>query len=179
MDVSRRTMLQLAGVALLPADAWTTEAHRRVNAAPPNFLRADERAIIAAIADAIIPRTDTPGALDVAAPAFVELIVAEWVSDADREAFRRGIVELDAHAVATHGASWPALTLEQRMAEIAWAEESASTPTLGQRAFRRLKGWTVHGWMSSRRVQREVLKTDIVPGRFDGCAPVARAGGED
>jgi hypothetical protein len=35
----------------------------------------------------------------------------------------------------------------------------------------------VHGYFTSERVQKEVLKTVIMPGRFDGNAPMKRASG--
>jgi hypothetical protein len=31
---------------------------------------------------------------------------------------------------------------------------------------------TVYGYFTSRQVQQDVLKTVVVPGRFDGCLPV-------
>ena len=187
MPLSRRTLLQAVGLAALPqiaragspSAAWSAAAHRRL-ADAPRILAADERATIAAVADAILPRTDTPGALDVDVPAFIELLLAEWLAPADRDALRTGIADLDAHAVATHAAAWPALSAEQRSAEIAWGEERATPLADGQRAFRRLKGWIVHGWFTSERVHREVLRTNIVPGSYSGCTPVPGAtGGAD
>lgn len=178
MTVSRRTLLQLAGLAALPrsargqlpSTAWSLAAHRR-QGVTPRLLTPDERATIAAIADAILPRTDTPGALDVGVPDFVELLLAEWAAPNDRDRVRQGLAELDAHARATQGATWAALSETQRMAEIAWAEEPDGGSE-AQRAFRRLKGWIVRGWITSERVQRDVLKTRVVPGEYLGCAPV-------
>jgi hypothetical protein len=45
------------------------------------------------------------------------------------------------------------------------------------RAWSRLKGLVVHGYFTSERVQKDVLKTVIMPGRFDGNAPMKTAGG--
>ena len=39
-------------------------------------------------------------------------------------------------------------------------------------SFGTLKWLTTYGYFTSERVQREVLKTVILPGRFDGCVPV-------
>ncbi|MBK7906165.1 MAG: hypothetical protein IPJ78_06305 [Gemmatimonadetes bacterium] len=76
-SLSRRALLQLAGLAALPslaradqaADGWEDLVHERAHerahdagrSAPPVPLRADERATISAIADGLLPRTDTPG----------------------------------------------------------------------------------------------------------------------
>ena len=187
MALSRRTLFALAGTAALPRllhaelpDAeWSAAAHARLGAARAQASRlgADERATIAAVADAILPRTDTPGALDVQVPQFIDLLIAEWLPEAEREGLRRGIAELEAHAVTTHGAGWAALREPQRQQEIAWGESREGTPSEGQRAFRRLKGWTVHGWMTSERVRREVFRVRVVPGEYRGCAPLSA--GED
>lgn len=186
MSVSRRTLLQLAGIAALPRGAsaglpsleWTAAAQARL-ADAPRTLSPQQRATLSAIADAILPRTDTPGALDVGTVDFIELMLAEWATPDERAATQRGLDELEAAARARHGRDWASLDATQRSAEIAWGEERGGS-TDGQRAFRRLKSWTVHGWMTSERVQREVLRTRIVPGEYDGCAPVALpAGGNE
>ena len=51
----------------------------------------DERsALVASLADAIIPRTDTPSATDVNVTAFIDVIVAEYYGDEERTAFLAG-----------------------------------------------------------------------------------------
>ena len=48
------------------------------------------------------------------------------------------------------------------------------------RGYSRVKGLVIHGYFTSERVQRDVLKTEIMPGRFDGAADMpARNGGRD
>ena len=179
MTLTRRSLLQAAGLVALPAlsqadtpsDAWTRDAHRRLQTPHAPRLDPEDRVIIAAIADAIIPRTESPGALDVGAVDFVELIVAEWLPESEADTFLVGLAALDARAATVHGAPWARLTAAQQQAEIAWAEDTTGSPTPGARAFRRLKGWVVHGWMSSERVQRDVLRVEIEPGDYSGCAP--------
>ncbi|MBX3175345.1 MAG: gluconate 2-dehydrogenase subunit 3 family protein [Gemmatimonadaceae bacterium] len=189
MSLSRRSLLAIAGVAALPRAAraelpsaeWTRAALARgaeVGPSGQGVLSADERATIAAIADAILPRTETPGALDVQVPAFIEILAAEWLTDEERSDLHVGIVELDRRANSTHGAAWPALTLAQQQSEIAWAESRVGTASLGQRAFRRLKSWTVHGWVTSERVQREVFRSQLFHQAYYGCAPVAQSEGD-
>jgi gluconate 2-dehydrogenase gamma chain len=194
MPLSRRTLLQAAGIVALPRAAtaataatpdaaWTARAHERIaHSSAHSSARAladDERVVLSAVADALLPRTETPGALDVGVPAFVELLIGEWASDDDRRLMRDGLRDLEAHAVATQGRGWATLDAAQREAEIAWGERSDPEPRRGQRAFRRLKGWITHGWLTSERVQKDVLRVNIVPGAYDGCAPRQPVGGRD
>jgi gluconate 2-dehydrogenase gamma chain len=153
---------------------------RSASSAPPALFRADERALVSAIADAVLPRTDTPGALDVNVPAFVEVLVSDWMTDAERAGFREGLAALDAHALATE---------RERVARSLPRRAVARTrlgrgrhrhgPVPAQRAFRRLKGFVLHGYLTSARVQREVFRSEIAPGRYLGCVAISDAGDDD
>ena len=182
--LSRRTLLQLGGLGAFPALArvdaapedWDRFLHQQAAQRPPVLFREDERALVAAMVDAIIPRTDTPGALDVAVPAFVELIAAEWMTETERAEFREGLAALEAHAVERYGRRWPALDAAQRMAELDWAALPDEPDLPARRAYRRLRGHALHGYLTSERVQRQVLKVNITPGRYRGDVPVTTGG---
>lgn len=188
MSLSRRALLQLAGLAALPtlaradsvAEGWEELVHERARHAPPSPLRDDERALISAIADGIVPRTDTPGALDVGAVGFVEVIVAEWMTEAELIEFRGGLAAIDRHAVSAHGRSWPALDHAAREVEFSFLEDTADPAREERRAYRRLRGHVLHGYLTSERVRREVLRVSITPGHYRGDVPVVAArGGRD
>ncbi|HRN53297.1 MAG TPA: gluconate 2-dehydrogenase subunit 3 family protein, partial [Gemmatimonadaceae bacterium] len=120
MPISRRDLLRVAAVVAAPAalptalragipDAeWTADALTRL-AERPRILAADERATISAIADAIIPRSETPGALEIGATDFIELLLAEWLPESEAISFREGVAALDARVRELYGAAWPAL----------------------------------------------------------------------
>jgi hypothetical protein len=52
-------------------------------------------ATVTAIAELIIPQTDTPGAKAVRVNQFIDVILAEWYSDEDRAKFLAGLVDVD------------------------------------------------------------------------------------
>lgn len=178
--LSRRALLQLAGLAALPSlaradaapDDWDADLHAQAAQRPATLFRADERALVAAMADAILPRTDTPGALDVGVPAFIEFITAEWMTEAERTEFRAGLAALEAHASAGYGRTWPALDPVQRMGELDWAALPIEPDHPARRAYRRLRGHALHGYLTSERVRREVLKVNMTPGHYRGDVPV-------
>jgi hypothetical protein len=41
------------------------------------------------------------------------------------------------------------------------------------RTYWRLKGLVVHGYFTSERVSKDVLHVEVMPGRFEGSAPLA------
>jgi hypothetical protein len=151
--MDRRSLLKsfaaAGAVALLPGDA-AFAAWARVASGVGGGLTAAQLARIGAIADAILPRTDTPSATDVGVPAFVDVIVSENYSDADRAAFAANLEAIDPNALDTI--------------------EGADPRTEPQRTYWRLKGLVIHGYFTSERVMKDVLHYEVMPGRFDGSA---------
>jgi len=180
-EAIRRAAL-LAGVALSPAwlsaiDPAFAEASagkQASQAAPGSRLGAAHAAIAGAVADRILPRTDTPGAADVGVPAFIDLLYGEYMTPAERKTLTDGLDKVEAAAKAAHGGSFTTLAVDRQdtvLRGIARAEEG--TP---QGFFRLIRSATVMGYFTSEQVGRNVLHYDPVPGRYDGCVPIDQVG---
>ena len=97
------TSLILAGSSL-PTGAVTAETvqHQQKLFAlgqnfidqPASFFTPQQRQLVARLVEIIIPRTDTPGALDARADHFIELTVAHYMTEEERKTFVTGLVEL-------------------------------------------------------------------------------------
>ncbi|HEV8409880.1 MAG TPA: gluconate 2-dehydrogenase subunit 3 family protein [Gemmatimonadaceae bacterium] len=180
--MERRDLLRAIGAAaaftMMPRTAQA--AWETVAASPGALPRVitDERAeLIAALADAIIPRTDTPGATDVGVPAFIDVIVAEYYNDDERALFLSGIDLIGARVRRGDATSFAGLSPESQKALLDALDQPVDRQAPDARAWSRLKGLVVHGYFTSERVQKDVLQTVIMPGRFDGNAPMKTAGG--
>ena len=170
-EAIRRAAL-LAGVALSPA--WLTLVDRARPLAQARHLTPAQFALVTAIADRIIPRTDTPGAADVGVPAFVDLLYGEYMTEAERRLLTEGLAAVEAAATGAHGASFPTLTAERQdvlLRRIARAEEAGD-----QGFFALVRSATVLGYFTSEPVGRNVLHYDPVPGRHDACIPIDEVG---
>jgi len=158
--MQRREALRAIGagtaLALFPHEALTAWTRVAAGLRPANGLTAAQLAKIAAIGDAILPRTDSPSASDVRVQDFVNVIVSENYTDTERGAFSSGLDQLDPAAIA----------------QIESAADRRAEP---QRTYWRLKGLIVHGYFTSEPVMKDVLKVEIEPGKFDGAAPLRRA----
>jgi len=65
----------------------------------------------AAVAEQIIPATDTPGAITAGVPRFIELMVKDWFNEAERELFVNGLADLQQRA----GGSFSDLPASQQL----------------------------------------------------------------
>jgi hypothetical protein len=166
--------LALSFVPGFAEQAWSAVAaagHRPTSRA----LGANQAQMIALIADTILPRTDTPGAIDVGVPAWIDLVLADYFSDAHRVAFLADLNAIDQSAVVRSGAHLTALKGAGLLAVIAPLDAATGSPDLtgAQRGYVRLKELVIHGYFTSKPVQQDLLKVVIVPGRFDADVPVA------
>jgi hypothetical protein len=128
-------------------------------------------ALVRAVADTILPRTTSPSATDVGVEHFVNVIVAEYSKDDERTAFLAGLDAIDARAKTESGAPFRDLAPDARGKMIESLERGARNAEPAQ-TYWRLKGLVVHGYFTSEPVMKEVLKVEVMPGRFEGAAPV-------
>jgi hypothetical protein len=178
--MERREVLRAFGataaLSLLPRNAhavWELVAARPAATA----LTPAQLALVNAVGDTILPRTDTPGASDVGVAAWVDVLVAEYYSDEDKATFLAGLDAIDAAAKAAAGSALTDLSVDARDTVITSIEASTDRRSEPARTYWRLKGLVIHGYFTSERVQKDVLKTNIMPGRFVGDAPhVVRSG---
>jgi hypothetical protein len=169
--MDRRTSLLALGAlgahALFPRvlDAWAQA--QAAGSWQPRTLSPAAGAQVAALADAIIPDTDTPGARAAGVHVFIDLLLAECVPADERKAFVDGLAALDASCRQAHGASLEAVTAAQRTALLQRAETEKNP------FVQTLKSLTVLGYGSSRIGASQALAWDAVPGRYRGCVDLA------
>ena len=180
-EAIRRAAL-LAGVVLTPnwlmavdpAFAKAPAGKQARPAAQGPRLTPAHAAIAGAVADRILPRTDTPGAADVGVGAFIDLLYGEFMSPAERQLLTEGLTAVDTAARTAHGGAFNTLTADRQDAllrTIARAEEGKE-----QGFFRLIRSATILGYFTSEQVGRNVLHYDPVPGRYDGCVPIDQVG---
>jgi len=179
----RRDALRFLGAATLAplltplsgSQRWALgrELHRRLAAGQAGqALSATQMAQLRALADAILPRTDTPGGLDVGAPEFVDLLLAEWYPDADRDRLIAGLDALDARCRAAKGKSFAELDGAARAEFLGTVDGVRGEAASPERAYSTVKEQLIFGFLTSKPIAELVRTTPIIPGRFDGCVPL-------
>ena len=166
-----RALASAAALAVVPDK--TVAAWSRVASGIPlqNALSPAHLALVRAIADTIIPRTNTPGATDVGVHKFVDVIVNEYLTDTERIAALAGLDTIDARARTESNVTFAELSNDKRSMMIDGFETGDRGAEPSQ-TYWRIKGLIVHGYFTSERVMRDVLKVNVMPGKFEGAAPV-------
>jgi len=191
--MQRRDLLRAFGaataLAFIPRDAMAVWARVASGVRPAAGLTDAQLTLVGAIADTILPRTESPSATDVAVPAFVDVVVSENYSDTERTAFLAGLETLSTWrpiAVAQQDSSgrpgagrdsrrFTDLSPDDRGSVIDGIERLPRRSDEPARTYWRLKGLVIHGYFTSERVAKDVLHVQVMPGRFDGSMPVTPA----
>ena len=216
-DALRRTAVLLGGAISAPTLAAMLagcDAPRASNDGwTPRALSSDQGELVAAIAEHILPETDTPGARSVGVHRFIDQMLADYYSAGERARFLAGLVDVDARAQRAGATSFVAGSTQQQIAVLTaldraaypqraatgtvggdrdsegGATESATaaqqksdsitiTPATPARPafFRTMKELTLLGYYTSEIGATKELHYLPVPGRFEGCVPIARVG---
>jgi gluconate 2-dehydrogenase gamma chain len=173
----------LSAAAILAVEkgySATTPAGRK-----PAILTPSQVSTVTAIAEIIIPRTDTPGAVDVGVPEFIDLMLKDVYTQQDRDRYLAGLAEFDTAAHTELRKEFSALeathqvALVRRFHDAAVVEEQRLPHP--QQQLRRpfilmTKELTLLGFFTSKTGATQVLQYVAIPGSYHGCLPIARAG---
>jgi len=144
----------------------------------PSILTNDQVAMLAEVAETIIPATDTPGAKAAMVHRYIdEAVKANFTKD-EQERFLAALPLIDAKSQEVGQAKFVDLAAEKRDAVLsAFAKEAAEAEEKDEQLFTVLKDLTVTGYFTSEIGATQALVYDPVPGPYKGCIPVSEVGG--
>ena len=162
-EALKKTALFIGGIAIAP------ELLAQALADPsPTLSRqpADRLALLAEMADTILPDTDTPGAKAAKVHEFIAVVVEDCLSPEQRTAFWSGLQSADQQCVAMHGKSFVDCAPVQRTAFFQKLQADAKTAPkeAGEPFWYQLKNLTLHGYFTSETGATQALHYDPIPG---------------
>jgi hypothetical protein len=194
--MQRRDALRLlVGSAVLPivsrdALALFQEVHEPLPIKPAlQTLNAHQDATVTALAEWIIPQTDTPGARAVRVNEFIDLILTEWCDDPERASFLAGLTSLDTACrdlfakdfvdCSTAQQKQILTSIDEELTEARQAD-AQSPQRRGRRAlppadktfFYTLKQLTLVGYFTSEEGAKQALHYEVIPSQHSECAPL-------
>jgi glucoside 3-dehydrogenase (cytochrome c) hitch-hiker subunit len=179
-EALRRTVLLLGGVLSAPTIAGFLagcDTPRADGAWRPRALSGEQSDLVAAIAEHILPETDTPGARSAGVHRFIDTMLAEYYGDAERAHFVSGLSDVEARARRSGAKSFVDASKDQQLAILtALDREAYSSGVAPHHFFRTMKELTLLGYYTSEMGATKELQYNPAPGRFEGCVPMSRIG---
>jgi hypothetical protein len=153
----------------------------------PQFLGEDQARFITAFVDFLLPKTETPGGLDVKADIFIDSIYAKTYDEAGQKNVVAEIDKFNADCKATYGKVFAEISPEDKAA--CFQAHEAKSPKFPKNVwgtavgpnepvgfYRGLKSMTLWAYFTSEEIGKNVLSYDPIPGEFKGCIPVSEVG---
>jgi hypothetical protein len=162
----------LAGCVSTPVD--TADGVARTG-----FLNAEETSIVSAMAEQIIPRTDTPGAIDAGVPNFIDRMVSGFYQPKEKEIIRAGLRQTATDAMELRGKSFAELAPEDQVTLMKEYDREAYKPRPAgsdPHFFRLVKELTVLGYGTSQAGATKLMMYNQTPGPYRGDVPYSEIG---
>jgi gluconate 2-dehydrogenase gamma chain len=150
----------------------------------PKFLNEAQARLVSVLAETILPRTDTPGAIDAGVPGFIDDILSAVYSPEQQKSFTAGLAEIGKEF------DFDNTTPEEQLAFV----NKKNNDILGGGSKAASEGWwakggskekpffltfkelTLLGFFTSEVGATKVLQYNQVPGPYKGCVPVQQVG---
>ncbi|MEL6650009.1 MAG: gluconate 2-dehydrogenase subunit 3 family protein [Bacteroidota bacterium] len=145
----------------------------------PVVLTEGKADLVAAISERIIPKSETPGAMDAEVDAFIDMVLNGYVEEKEKQAFLAGLADVEARAQSKHQDAFVDLTAEQQdaiLTELANETEELAFPERAKAFFPKIKELTITGYFTSELVAEKHLHYQPVPGDYLGCVDIDEVG---
>ena len=153
----------------------------------PVILNKDQSSLVSTLVDTILPKTNTPGALELKVDQFIDLVIAHIFDASGQQTMLTQLDDFNARCKKISGDLFANLSADQRI-EILQKEEQ-SDPKFNKQVwgtavgeqkpvgvYRTLKSLALWGYFSSEAIGKEVLSYDPIPGAYLGCIPLEEVG---
>lgn len=163
----KQLLIVAGGLVLVPSCMGGPEKPS-IDLANLDLSAADEN-LLAAIAEAIIPETDTPGAKTLNLHLFVMKMLDDCHSEADQQVFVDGLKAWDGMAKQALGVPFGEASETQQLEFVDAVNQDSDHALAG--FFGIAKRRTIQGYLNSKYVMTSELVYELVPGRYNGYAP--------
>ena len=142
-----------------------------------NILSKEQMETIAAVVERILPKTDTPGALDAGVDQYVSLAVNKFYKEEDQKKFLDNLGKFDKYASDKYKKTFAKLTDENKDDVLKMMAEEWKKNEKDPHIFKEMRDLTVSGYCTSEQGAKQLLKYDPIPGPYKGCIDRATVGG--
>ena len=138
----------------------------------PVFFTKEESVLVSAICNVLIPKTETPGAIELHLPQFLDVMINDCLPDAEK-VFRKPFNEFSESVINEYSKPFYKCTVEEQYKIIQSLEEKSKSDESDKYKFYQIiKGLTEFGYLSSEYVMKNLLDYQPIPVDFKGCIEV-------
>jgi len=161
------------GLALLPS--CLKESGKSTVLIKNISISLDQEYLLGEIAETLIPKTDTPGARELKVHLYVLKMLDDCYEDTDQKKFISGLDQFKDHVYDKTAKSFNKLSVFQRQSMLTALENNKKiTPELSA-FYTIMKQRTINGYLNSQYVMTNLVKWELVPGRYNGYFPAKTA----
>jgi len=171
--VIKQILIMAGGLALLPS--CLRDAGKSSVLLKNLDISLDQENLLAEIAETIIPKTSTPGAKELNIHLFVLKMLDDCYEPEEQERFVKGLEALKDQTQDLFGKSFLDLTVPERQELLVAIENDKEASAELAGFYKIMKGKTIQGYLNSQYVMTNLIKWELVPGRYNGYYPVKTA----
>lgn len=171
-EMMRRAIYLVGGAAALAT--FDATAAFAADAPAPPFFSKPRLALLDAVCDTTIPKTDTPGAHDAGVPAFIDSMMTNWANDGTRMLILGALDRIDAQAQAEKGKLFAALSTADQLDVL--KRFDAGALSMGDKGYSQLKNLILTGYYLSQPGATVELRYIHQPGAWEADIPYAQIG---
>ena len=147
----------------------------------PIFLSKPEGQLVAQITESILPKTDTPGAIDAGVYSFIDIYLKHNSNSGKQAIFKNDLLSFESSCEVETGKSFLDCNKEEKIAflkkEEALAIEKTELNPEEKTFWFSIKELTFLGYFTSEIGSKQFLKYDPIPGNYEACIPLDEVGG--
>lgn len=162
--------LAIASGGLIALPSWAMGWNAKSISFQPSVFTETEQALIACVADTIIPEQNSIGALSVGVDQFLVRLFEQCYEEDIQENIKNRLKKLnDLSGQANDMAFEECSQLQREELLLAFSESEDEGDT---DFFNLMKSETIRGFRTSQIVMQNYLKYDLMPGHYDGCVDI-------
>lgn len=164
-----RTLLYIAGGTLVLPACFRESGKASIDLTNLSITESDEQ-LLAELTETLIPATDTPGGKELLLHLFVLKMVDDCHTPEEQEQFTKGLSAFSSWSRKELGAEFTVADADRRTALLSKIDDNADEDL--KQFFSTTKRRAIQGYLNSQYVMTNLVKYELIPGRYNGYAPV-------
>lgn len=167
-----KSMLAISAVGALAACRAGGETGSKPLSKSPKLTVA-ELALLSSLAQTIIPKTETAGAVEAGVPDVLQGLFTDWGDDNYRNYWRAGLSNLELYFLKSAGQKFAAMPALQQANALSKYDAKAYSEAGFDDFYKDMKSTIARAYYMSEAGATEELEYEPVPGEWRGCVPLS------